>query len=640
MKKLLIIPFFFFTLSVFGQFTKPELYYGINQNIRLKSLTSLRVAAMLDSIVVSMGLGSGGSGYVVGPASATDNVFPLFDGTTGKLLKNSTFSSTDAANAITAYGWGNHASAGYMTLTGTQALTGNKIISGSGSGFNLSLGDTGSEIGNLIVAMSGAASFTSTAANSSSLSVGGNIGSLRNGARGYEVSPTGISIFANASQYLQGDATGFTWALGSDAPGDIYRRNSSGYFSRLALGTALQTLRVNAGGTDIEWAAPSGGGSGTVTSVSASVPSFLSISGSPITTSGTLAISLSGTALPVANGGTGITSLGTGVATALGANVSGSGGIAMTNSPTFTGTPIFPSTFTVGANSFTRGGAHGLTLTTTGTTNVTLPTTGTLATLSNNTFIGNQSVFGGTWNVLYTGNFDMASSSIAYIRNYNTGTSATSGIKITNTANTGGLLITETGSAYTATGTYGTVGANAAIIWNTENAPMVLGTNNNSVLTLGTAGEVTYSTLPTTDNTTYRVLAVNSSGVTKVVDNIVPFVSYSGTANSTTTNILDFTVIPNSSMVTIELQISFKQTSGTPSASAIYYKISRTFRRDSGGTVAAVAATTTLVSVNDTGDTFTVAPTIDVGGSSLNLVYNLSTAKTFSVEARQITTKL
>lgn len=47
---------------------------------------------------------------------------------------------------------------------------------------------------------------------------------------------------------------------------------------------------------------------GTVTSVAASVPSFLSISGSPITGSGTLAITYSGTALPVANGGTGITS--------------------------------------------------------------------------------------------------------------------------------------------------------------------------------------------------------------------------------------------------------------------------------------------------------------------------------------------
>jgi len=47
--------------------------------------------------------------------------------------------------------------------------------------------------------------------------------------------------------------------------------------------------------------------SGTVTSVAASVPAFLSITGSPITTSGTLAITYSGTALPIANGGTGQT---------------------------------------------------------------------------------------------------------------------------------------------------------------------------------------------------------------------------------------------------------------------------------------------------------------------------------------------
>ena len=37
------------------------------------------------------------------------------------------------------------------------------------------------------------------------------------------------------------------------------------------------------------------------------VPTFLSVSGNPITSSGTLAISLSGTALPIANGGTGST---------------------------------------------------------------------------------------------------------------------------------------------------------------------------------------------------------------------------------------------------------------------------------------------------------------------------------------------
>ncbi len=43
--------------------------------------------------------------------------------------------------------------------------------------------------------------------------------------------------------------------------------------------------------------------------------------------------------LPVANGGTGITSFGTGVATALGQNVTGSGGIALATSPTFV-TPV------------------------------------------------------------------------------------------------------------------------------------------------------------------------------------------------------------------------------------------------------------------------------------------------------------
>ena len=49
--------------------------------------------------------------------------------------------------------------------------------------------------------------------------------------------------------------------------------------------------------------------SGTVTSVAATVPSIFSIAGSPITTSGTLAMTYSGTALPVANGGTSLTTL-------------------------------------------------------------------------------------------------------------------------------------------------------------------------------------------------------------------------------------------------------------------------------------------------------------------------------------------
>jgi hypothetical protein len=57
-----------------------------------------------------------------------------------------------------------------------------------------------------------------------------------------------------------------------------------------------------------DWTTFNNKGSGSVTSVAASVPSFLSIAGSPITTSGTLAITLSGTALPTTSGGTGLTS--------------------------------------------------------------------------------------------------------------------------------------------------------------------------------------------------------------------------------------------------------------------------------------------------------------------------------------------
>jgi hypothetical protein len=52
-----------------------------------------------------------------------------------------------------------------------------------------------------------------------------------------------------------------------------------------------------------------GGGAGTVTSVGMTVPSFLSVTPSSITTNGTFALSYSGTAIPVANGGTGTTSV-------------------------------------------------------------------------------------------------------------------------------------------------------------------------------------------------------------------------------------------------------------------------------------------------------------------------------------------
>jgi hypothetical protein len=71
------------------------------------------------------------------------------------------------------------------------------------------------------------------------------------------------------------------------------------------------TTSVNGYLTSTDWTTFNNKGSGTVTSVAATVPSFLSVAGSPITTSGTLALTYSGTALPLANGGTGQTTANT-----------------------------------------------------------------------------------------------------------------------------------------------------------------------------------------------------------------------------------------------------------------------------------------------------------------------------------------
>lgn len=74
----------------------------------------------------------------------------------------------------------------------------------------------------------------------------------------------------------------------------------------MAIVTCILLTGTTAASWNVEYVT---GTSGTVTSVALTVPSVLSIAGSPITTSGTLAIGYSGTALPIANGGTSVTSV-------------------------------------------------------------------------------------------------------------------------------------------------------------------------------------------------------------------------------------------------------------------------------------------------------------------------------------------
>jgi len=105
-------------------------------------------------------------------------------------------------------------------------------------------------------------------------------------------------------------ATGFT-------PIQLYRTSTASAIptagnladGELAINLTDERLYFkNAAGT-VKLLASNAASTGTVSSVAVSVPAFLSVSGSPITTSGTIALSYSGTALPVANGGTGATSL-------------------------------------------------------------------------------------------------------------------------------------------------------------------------------------------------------------------------------------------------------------------------------------------------------------------------------------------
>jgi hypothetical protein len=121
------------------------------------------------------------------------------------------------------------------------------------------------------------------------------------------------------------------------------------------------------------------GGTGTVTSVDATVPSFLSVSGGPVTTSGTLAIAYSGTALPIANGGTGATSL------------AAAGIVTLTGTETLTNKTLTAPTMTAAV---LNDGYTEEVFAVTGTTPALSPTDGSIQTW---TLSGNSTPTAGTW---------------------------------------------------------------------------------------------------------------------------------------------------------------------------------------------------------------------------------------------------
>ena len=131
------------------------------------------------------------------------------------------------------------------------------------------------------------------------------------------------NALSNASGSVSGILTSTDWTTFNNKQNALTLTTTGTSGAATLVGATLNIPQYTSGG----------GGTGTVTSVAMTVPSFLQVTGSPITTSGTLAVSLSGNALQLANGGTGATTAANARIT-LGGTTSGISLFTLTNSVT------------------------------------------------------------------------------------------------------------------------------------------------------------------------------------------------------------------------------------------------------------------------------------------------------------------
>jgi hypothetical protein len=212
-----------------------------------------------------------------------------------------------------------------------------------------------------------------------------------------------ITLTTSITGLLKGNATAISAATAATdyvAPSSYASANGLTMATAKLLGRttastgAAEEITIGSGLSMTAGTLSSTGSGGSVTSVAATVPTFLSVAGSPITTSGTLAVTLSGTALPNTSGGTGnnvaFTQYGVPYAsstTVLATTANGTTGqafVATTSAapswgvagPAGGGTGVANNA----AMTVTGSGNYAYTRTLTGATNVTFPTSGTLTT--------------------------------------------------------------------------------------------------------------------------------------------------------------------------------------------------------------------------------------------------------------------
>jgi hypothetical protein len=222
-------------------------------------------------------------------AGAIQNLLPSYTGNANKRL--------GLNSGGTALEWVADGGGTVTSVSGTGSVNGLTLTGTVTSSGSLTLGGTLSNVANSALTNS------AITINGTSTSLGGsiNVGTVTSIAA--SGGTTGLT-FSGSPITTSGTLTlGGTLAIANGGTGQITANAAFNALAPSQTGNSGKYLTTD--GSNTSWATNP---LGTVTSVAATVPSFLSISGSPITTSGTLAFGLSGTALPTTSGGTGLTS--------------------------------------------------------------------------------------------------------------------------------------------------------------------------------------------------------------------------------------------------------------------------------------------------------------------------------------------
>jgi len=295
---------------------------GANPSVGQRILVKNETSGQYNGIYTVTSVGSGSVGWVLTRATDYDQVGA---GQNEVAPGDTTFIISGTANAGTQW----IQTTDFPITIGTTPLTFVQIagpgVYTAGTGLTLS---------------SNTFSITNTAVTAASYGSASAVPTFTVNAQGQLTAASNTSIAIAGSQITSGSVGATVGGTGQTAvtTGDLLYGSATNTWSRLAAGTNGYVLTL-AGGVPT-WAASTGG----VTSFSAGTTGFTPSTGT------TGAITLAGT-LNIANGGTGITSFGTGVQTALGQAVTGSGGIVLATSPTITTPTVSGNTTNTGTAS-------------------------------------------------------------------------------------------------------------------------------------------------------------------------------------------------------------------------------------------------------------------------------------------------